>query len=114
LYTGCQAQYDPTTPLGDQAEAMLAGEPAAFVEDASYTKLREISLRFTAPAAWAGALGASRLDISLAGRNAVTWTDYRGPDPESTSVPWVPLASVDNAAMPLPRRFLLRVDLRGP
>ena len=83
------------------------------LEDVSYTKLREIALRFAAPASWASALGASRLDISLAGRNVVTWTDYSGPDPESTSEPWVPLASLDNAAMPLPRRFLLRVDLHG-
>jgi outer membrane receptor protein involved in Fe transport len=108
---GCQAVYDPTTPLRDQAEAILAGEPAAFVEDASYTKLREISLRFASPAPWARALGASRLDVSLAARNLATWTDYRGLDPESTSGPWIPLAYVDDAAMPLPRRFLIRVDL---
>lgn len=110
---GCQAIYEASTPLRDQAEAMLAGEPGAFLEDASYTKLREISVRFAAPASWAGALGASRLDISVAGRNVATWTDYRGPDPESTSAPWIPLASLDNAAMPLPRRFLLRLDLNS-
>jgi hypothetical protein len=109
---GCQALYDASTPLRDQAEAMLPGE-TTFLQDARYTKLREISVRFAAPASWAGALGASRLDISLAGRNVKTWTDYSGPDPESTSAPWVPLASLDTAAMPLPRRFLLRVDLHG-
>jgi hypothetical protein len=113
LYTGCQALYDAGTPLPDQAQAMLAVETVAFVEDASYTKLREISLRFAAPASWVSALGGSRLDISLAGRNVTTWTEYSGPDPESTSAPWVPLASLDYAATPLPRRFLLRVDLHG-
>ena len=80
-------------------------------EDASYTKLREISLRFEAPNSWARTLGASRMEVSLAGRNVATWTNYRGLDPESTSLYWIPLAAVDNVAEPLPRRLSLRLTV---
>ena len=110
----CQALYDPSTSLRDQAEAMLApGGTGGTLQDASYTKLREVSLRFEAPSSWAQALGASRLGISLAGRNVATWTDYGGLDPEVTSAPWAPLANFDNAAMPLPRQFIVRAELQG-
>lgn len=110
----CLALYDPSASLRDQAEALLApGGAGATVEDASFTKLREVSLRIDAPASWARALGGSRMRFSVAGRNLATWTDYSGLDPEPTSFPWIPLASVDNAAMPLPRRFVARLDLEG-
>lgn len=110
----CLALYDPSASLRDQAEAMLAsGGSGAAVEDASFTKLREISLRIDAPASLARALGGSRLRFSVAGRNLATWTDYSGLDPEPTSFAWIPLASIDNAAMPLPRRFVARLDLEG-
>ena len=109
----CQALYDPSTSLPDQAEAILApGSSGTVVQDASYTKLREISLRIETPASWARALGGSRLSVSLAGRNVATWTDYAGLDPETTSLPWIPLANLDDTAAPLPRRLLVRIDLQ--
>ena len=109
----CQPLFDSEAPMYEQAQALLAGESELFAEDASYTKLRELSVRFSAPASWARAVGAAQLDLTLAGRNLVTWTDYSGPDPESTTLPWIALAHIDNAAMPLPRRLLLRADWRG-
>jgi hypothetical protein len=110
---GCPALYDPSTSLRGQAEALLAfTSTGAMVHDASYTKLREISLRIETPAAWARALGGSRLGVSFAGRNVATWTDYSGLDPETTSAPWIPLVNIDDAATPLPRRFLVRIDLQ--
>lgn len=110
----CQALYDPSTPFAEQAEAILAGGlTLTSVQDATYTKLREISLRLEMPASWARMLGGSRMHVSLAGRNVATWTDYGGLDPETTSLPWIPLANVDDAAPPLPRRFIARIELAG-
>ena len=105
----CQAVYDPSTSFRDQAEAVLAFGIGMTAEDASFTKLREVSLHFEAPDAWARAVGTTRLEMSLAARNVATWTDYRGLDPETTSQYWIPLAAVDNAAEPLPRRFSIRI-----
>ena len=57
-----------------------------FVEDASYTKLREVSLgyRFSPEALGSvpGLNNFSSIGINLTGRNLFTWTDYRGYDPE--------------------------------
>jgi TonB-linked SusC/RagA family outer membrane protein len=57
---------------------------AQFVEDGSFVKLREVSVAYTLGQQWLRSrLGFSTIDLRLAGRNLVTWTDYRGLDPES-------------------------------
>jgi hypothetical protein len=56
-----------------------------FVEDAGYVKLRELSVRyrFGGPAlAMLQRLGARGGSVSLIGRNLLTFTDYKGYDPE--------------------------------
>ena len=53
-----------------------------FIEDGSFVKLREASLSYRLPPAWAGRVGAESLVFNLAGRNLYTWTDYSGIDPE--------------------------------
>ena len=60
-----------------------------FVEDASYVKLRELSLSYTLDQAVLGKLGLSRytrgVKLALIGRNLHTWTNYSGFDPDVTS-----------------------------
>ncbi len=62
------------------------GPDNIFVEDGSFTKLREVSLTYHVNQDQMAAIpGLSRfrgLDLSLTGRNLLTWTDYRGFDPE--------------------------------
>jgi hypothetical protein len=59
----------------------------AFVEDASFTKLREVSAsyRFSADqlASVPGLSHLAGLGLTLSGRNLLTWTNYRGFDPET-------------------------------
>jgi hypothetical protein len=57
---------------------------AQFIEDGSYTKLRELSLVYNIPAQMLQKLGGfSSLDLRISGRNLHTWTNYRGLDPEA-------------------------------
>jgi TonB-linked SusC/RagA family outer membrane protein len=57
---------------------------AQFMEDASYVKLREVSVAYAITRPFVQrALGLSSINVRLAGRNLHTWTDYRGIDPES-------------------------------
>jgi hypothetical protein len=56
---------------------------APFIEDAGYVKLREIALNYSVPARWTTRLGISGIDLRLAGRNLLTWTNYSGQDPET-------------------------------
>jgi len=57
-----------------------------FIEDATFTKLREVSLSYRFNSDQLGRIpGLDRLGglaVSLTGRNLYTWTDYRGYDPE--------------------------------
>jgi hypothetical protein len=55
---------------------------AQFVEDGSFTKLREISLTYSWTASVLKNVGFTSADIRIAGRNLKTWTKYTGFDPE--------------------------------
>ncbi len=54
-----------------------------FVEDASWTRLRYISLNYDLPKFLAGKLGLKNLNISVTGRNLFLLTKYSGGDPET-------------------------------
>jgi len=57
-----------------------------FVEDGTFTKLREVSLAYHVSQDQLASLGIlskfQGIDLNLSGRNLMTWTDYRGYDPE--------------------------------
>ena len=83
----CRGLYDASAPIEEQALVQAtflpgAGNSVAFLEPGWFIKLRELSLTFEAPMQWARAFRASRLSLTLAGRNLWTITDYTGVDPE--------------------------------
>jgi len=54
-----------------------------YVEDASYTKLRELAVKFNvASLVEMRGFGITGLNVGIVGRNLITWTNYRGYDPE--------------------------------
>lgn len=53
-----------------------------YVEDASFVKLRDLTLRYSVPAGMARRFGATGAQLELQGRNLHTWTEYTGYDPE--------------------------------
>ncbi len=87
----CPALYVKSTPLNQQAAAVVSGfagaglgtgSDAGFFEDGSFWKWRELTVTLTAPRKWAQKIGASDMSFSISGRNLHTWTNYRGFDPE--------------------------------
>jgi TonB-linked SusC/RagA family outer membrane protein len=53
------------------------------VEDATHTRLRELSLAYTFTQPWVTqTLGLSGVDVRVTGRNLALWTDYTGYDPD--------------------------------
>ena len=75
-------------PIGvnwySEGPLFFAGNNEEFNEDASYAKLREISVGYTFDSRFVkDHLGLSSLDVRLAGRNLKTWTKYTGYDPET-------------------------------
>ncbi len=78
---------------------------ANFVQDASFAKLREISLSYQLPDGFNRSLNLKRSRVTLSGRNLHTWTSWTGVDPETfTSGNF--LASNHNQTMlPLPSQW---------
>lgn len=78
-----------------------------YVEDGSFVKLREIALGYSFAQPWVQQLGASSIDLRVAGRNLYTWTDYSGLDPEINLFAGNTVArGVDFAVTPIPRQFV--------
>ena len=112
----CRAMQDPSAPLSDQARAVYAsslfqGATSGYIEDASFVKLREVTLRWSLPASLARHLGVPNGAISLAGRNLATWTRYGGLDPELSSQGFDVLPRAELGQMPLTRQYALRFDV---
>ncbi|HEX8243019.1 MAG TPA: TonB-dependent receptor, partial [Longimicrobium sp.] len=53
------------------------------IDDASFAKLREVSLTYALPERISRRAGAHRASVSVAGRNLITWTNYGGLEPEA-------------------------------
>ena len=109
----CRAINDPTSALVDQAAAIAAllTTDAGYIQDASFTRLREVSMTVTAPRRWASAAKAEGLSFTLAGRNLATWTDYKGLDPEVTSTPNQNFSTSDFLTLPPVRYLTARINL---
>ena len=84
----CQGVNDPNAPFTEQARAVAAGSSllgftqAGYITDGTFMRLREASLTYTAPDAWAKRIHAQSMQISLTGRNLLKWSNYDGIDPE--------------------------------
>ncbi|HUQ99132.1 MAG TPA: SusC/RagA family TonB-linked outer membrane protein [Gemmatimonadaceae bacterium] len=80
-----------------------------YVLDGSYVKLRELTLSYELPQAFAQRLrGAGSARIELSGRNLKTWSSYPGVDPESSNFGSQAISRfVDLAPYPPSRTFYL-------
>jgi TonB-dependent starch-binding outer membrane protein SusC len=113
----CQWDYDPHSSLKDQAKiaALENGSQTGFLEDGSFWKWRELSVRATAPEEWTRHLRLTSLSFTVAGRNLRTWTKYTGVDPETNSTPGLTgataFAQQEFATQPLVRYWTGRFDL---
>ncbi|MFL5559282.1 MAG: SusC/RagA family TonB-linked outer membrane protein [Gemmatimonadaceae bacterium] len=86
---------------------------AQFVEDASFVKLRELSLSYSFDQQWIrDRLNFSTIDIRIAGRNLKTWTKYKGLDPEANlgGAEWL-TQGTDYFNNPQTRSFVLSFSL---
>lgn len=78
----------------------------AYMEDASYIRLREMSLSWQVPERLASAMRARSANVTIAARNLATWTDYSGLDPETTF-----REGTEFFTVPAEKRFSFRLSL---
>ncbi|HEU4562898.1 MAG TPA: SusC/RagA family TonB-linked outer membrane protein [Longimicrobium sp.] len=112
----CAERWLSGTSLEDQAAIIAVLKPissAGFVEDASFTKLREVALTLTAPTSLTRRFGFREdgLSLTLAGRNLKTWTDYRGFDPEVNATGTTNLNAQEFYSVPPARSLVARIDV---
>jgi TonB-dependent starch-binding outer membrane protein SusC len=110
----CRALYDSTASLFDQARAIAGfqfGTAAGYIEDGTFTRLRELSLTITAPDRYAQRMGVRGIALTLAGRNLALWTDYTGFDPELNFAGQANFSQADFLTQPPARYLTARLDV---
>ncbi|HEV2749393.1 MAG TPA: SusC/RagA family TonB-linked outer membrane protein [Gemmatimonadales bacterium] len=113
-FLNCQAVNDPKSSLADQAAAVanaFYATQAGYIEDGGFVKLREVSVTLYAPDEWAKKIGGTALRLTLSGRNLVTWTNYKGFDPELNEAGQANFTTADFLTQPPVRYFLARLDV---
>jgi hypothetical protein len=72
------------TPEGvARYQGYLKGPISPYIEDASFVKLREVSLGYDLPRSLVSSIrGVNTMRLSLTGRNLFMWAPYSGLDPE--------------------------------
>lgn len=97
--------------ISQDTRARIQGMFEPYVEDATYVKLRQLTLTYDI-SDWAGRLGLSNASVEVGGRNLYTWTDYTGYDPEINMFGTNTVErGVDFAVYPNPRQFTFGVRM---
>jgi TonB-linked SusC/RagA family outer membrane protein len=110
----CRGLVDRTAPLEEQARAQAVANEATewgYFEPGWFIKLRELSLTFNAPNSWARSFRASRLSLTLAGRNLLTIDDYSGVDPEINAFGQDNFATSDFESQPPVKYYTVRLNV---
>lgn len=108
------AECGPRCLSGEEREDLTAKSFSVYIEDASFLKLREVSLTYELPSNLLGRVGASVNDarISLSARNPWMWTAYTGLDPEVSNFGNRSVGrNIDVTPFPPSRSFWLTVNL---
>ncbi|MEO1486646.1 MAG: SusC/RagA family TonB-linked outer membrane protein [Bacteroidota bacterium] len=82
-----------------------------FVEDASFAKLREVSITYTMDGDVLGPkIPIDNIQFTLSGRNLYTWTDYTGYDPE-VALSGSPIFKLDEFSVPNFRTYAASIQV---
>ena len=87
------------------------------IEDASFVRLRELSIAYDVDATLAARLGLNSMTIAVSGKNLWMSTDYSGIDPELNAISGNRgglngfLQSIDAFGVPIPRIWNLSIKV---
>lgn len=104
---------DVAAPLtNDYYQALNAQVDEANIEDASWVRLRNISLSYSLPSKWLKNTGFNGIDVTLNGRNLWLDTKYKGVDPETNALGAGNVQGVDFVNAPGTKSYGLAVKLK--
>jgi TonB-dependent starch-binding outer membrane protein SusC len=85
---------------------------SAIVEDASYVRLKNVTLGYNLPASLLDAGPVKRVRVYISGTNLITLTDYEGYDPEGSAFGTATsLPGVDQGRYPLAKTYLVGLNI---
>lgn len=82
-----------------------------FVEDASFLRLKNITLSYSLPKNWLRKVGFTKCDVYVTGYDLFTWTKYTGQDPEVSPKTGLHELTEDNSATPRQRRMAIGLSI---
>ena len=100
------------TTVGARRLELFGRQTAVYLEDASFVKVREVSLSYDVPEDWVSRFWsrARYATLSVSGRNLLTFTDYTGLDPEVSNFGNQNIArNIDVAPFPPSRTFTFSI-----
>lgn len=113
LYDTQETTEDYGTPAFEKrAQARRDGVHAPYIEDATFVKLRELSVMWDVPQSVTASmgLGVRNMRVGVTGTNLLMWTKYSGLDPEVANFGATAIRSnLDIAPYPPSRGFFLNV-----
>ena len=115
LYDIGKNSIDYVEAGADRFSTWASGKTAVYVQDASYLKLREVSLSYNLPESFARGIFGGRARfarLTVSGRNLLRFTGYRGLDPEVSNFGNQAIVrNIDVAPFPPNRSFFFSIDL---
>ena len=108
---------DPNKPLGKWRTDTYLRLTRIYYQDASYWKLRELTLGYDLPARYVSRFvgGAESARLSISGRNLKTWTKFRGGDPDFSNFGGTPESLQRNrelGAYPASKQYWVNLQVR--
>ena len=91
-------QLYTTTNPGSAAYYYNSSSDAA-VSDASFIRLKTLALSYSLPLKWVSPIKADLIRIYLQGQNLITWTNFKGGDPETKNALSLPPLKVFTAGV---------------
>lgn len=91
-------------------QACVTGTDYGMIQTVSVLRFNTLSINYAVPRSFSARVGIPRMSVALQGSNLRLWTNYRGKDPDvNANIVGESLVDLGNA--PLPRSWLLRIDL---
>ncbi len=110
-------RWTPENPSNEYPRALakrtadVGTVSSKFIEDASYVRLKNISLGYDFPARWLDPVSVRSLRIYVSATNLFTITDYKGYDPEGSSYGTsTAYPGIDQGRYPLTKTYLVGLN----
>jgi TonB-linked SusC/RagA family outer membrane protein len=112
--SGLSADYG-SAAWTERMKGYNGGVITPYIEDATFLKVREVSVRTTLPNSWThrAGLGARSVSVGVSGRNLLTFQRYSGLDPEVANLGSAAIRNnLDVAAYPPSRSIFFDIAVR--